>query len=90
MFMAIAAWTCTSAVWSGPVSSRGGDVVPGEQVLGVVAALATWRTMSEAAGWIDGQWPLSDTVDSPDEGRPSNRDAVAARLVARYDDKVGV
>ncbi|MFF5225055.1 hypothetical protein [Dactylosporangium sp. NPDC000521] len=152
----------------GLCTERGGDVVPGEQVLGVVAALATWHTMSEAAGWIEGQpavvhlfsgttarlvvspgkfglysvelvdpaeslatplirffdlctagqgeaavvfrsrkgdepevglaaarnaegqWLLSDTVDSPDEGRPSSRDAVAARLLALYGDKVGV
>ncbi|MEV4509208.1 hypothetical protein AB0K00_09660 [Dactylosporangium sp. NPDC049525] len=157
-----------SLLTRGLCTERGGDVIPGDQVLGIVAALATWHTMSEAAGWIEGQpavvhlfsgptarlvvspgklgiysvevvdpaeslaapltrfldlctagqgeaaavfrsskdnepevglaaarnadgdWLLSDTVDSPDEGRPSSRDAVTARLVALYGDNVVV
>lgn len=152
----------------GLCTERDGAVVPGDQVLGVVAALATRHTISEAGGWIDGQpavvhlfsgtaarlvispgkfglfgvevvdpaesladpmvrffdlctagegeaavvlrssrgdepevglaaarnaegdWLLSDTVDSPDESRPSTRDAVVRRILALYGDRVGV
>ncbi|MEV4512585.1 hypothetical protein AB0K00_26900 [Dactylosporangium sp. NPDC049525] len=43
-----------------------------------------------AARNAEGTWLLSDTADSPDVGRPSSRDAIAARLEELFGEKVGV
>ncbi|MFF5230423.1 hypothetical protein [Dactylosporangium sp. NPDC000521] len=42
-----------------------------------------------AARKADGSWLLSDSVDSPDAGRPSTREAIVARIEELFGEKAG-